>query len=130
MANPLSHNAFTSRQAVDPQLRKVARLLPRGNALQRGYQVQRAIMTAMGNAGRIRNLPTAEVNEHVSVRLHRPPGLPERAPAMLWIQSSSPVSAFTCVKPSPCARPDPGRQPIEGTESCAFRLQSVQTVQL
>ncbi len=91
MANPLPHNAFTSSKAVDPQLRKVARFLPRGNALHRGYRVQRAIMNAMGNAGRIRNLPTADVNEHVTVRLHRPPGLPERAPAMLWIHGGGTI---------------------------------------
>lgn len=28
MANTLPHNAFTSTQAVDPSLRKVARFLP------------------------------------------------------------------------------------------------------
>lgn len=85
MANTLPRNAFTSPQAVDPGLRKVARFLPRGYALQRGYKVQRALMHLMGSAGRLRDVPVAAVNEHVTVRLHRPAGLPERAPAMLWI---------------------------------------------
>jgi acetyl esterase/lipase len=59
--------------------------LPRGYALHRGYKFQRAVMQLMGNAGRLRNIPVAAVNEHVTVRLHRPAGLPDRAPAMLWI---------------------------------------------
>jgi acetyl esterase/lipase len=85
MANRLPENAFTSRQALDPSLRKVAHFLPRGYALHRGYKFQRAVMQLMGNAGRLRNIPVAAVNEHVTVRLHRPAGLPDRAPAMLWI---------------------------------------------
>jgi acetyl esterase/lipase len=85
MANRLPENAFTSRQALDPALRKVARFLPRGYALHRGYKFQRAVMQLMGNAGRIRNVPVVAVNQHVTVRLHRPPGLPQRAPALLWI---------------------------------------------
>ena len=42
-------------------------------------------MHLMGNAGRLRNVPVVAVNEHVNVRLHRPAGLPDRAPALLWI---------------------------------------------
>lgn len=78
-------NAFTSRQALDPDLRRVARFLPRGYALQHGLRVQRKLMHLMGNAGKIRDVPVAAVNQHVTVRLHRPPGLPPRAPALLWI---------------------------------------------
>ena len=48
MASRLSDNAFTSRQALDPGLRKVARFLPRGYALHRGYRVQRALMQPDG----------------------------------------------------------------------------------
>lgn len=91
MANSLPHNAFTSVQAVDPGLRKVARFLPRGYALHRGYTIQRALMNLMAAAGTIRTLPTAAVNEHVTVRLHRPPALPRRAPAMLWIHGGGTI---------------------------------------
>ena len=45
----------------------------------------------MGNAGRIRNVPVAAVNEHVKVRLHRPTGLPDRAPALLWIHGGGTI---------------------------------------
>jgi acetyl esterase/lipase len=85
MANELPENAFTSRSAVDPGLRNVARFVPRGNALHRGYKLQRALMNLMSSAGRLRDVPVAVVNEHVTVRLHRPAGLPDRAPALLWI---------------------------------------------
>ena len=85
MANGLPDNAFTSRQALDPDLRKVARFLPRGYALNRGYKFQRALMLLMGSAGRLRDVPVTAVNEHVKVRVHRPPGLVEPAPALLWI---------------------------------------------
>jgi acetyl esterase/lipase len=85
MAKALPRNPFASTQMVDPGLRKVARFLPRGYALHRGYKVQRALMHLMGSASRIRTVPVATVNEHVTVRLHRPAGLPDRAPALLWI---------------------------------------------
>ena len=91
MANRPTENAFTSRQALDPSLRRVARFVPRGNALHRGYKVQRALMGLMGNAGRIRNVPVATVNEHVTVRLHRPAGLSERAPALLWMHGGGTI---------------------------------------
>ncbi len=83
--------ASRSAGAVHPSLRRVARFLPRGYALHRGYKVQRALMGAMASAGAIRNLPTAAVDEHVTVRLHRPAGLPERAPAMLWIHGGGTI---------------------------------------
>ncbi|MEM6110433.1 alpha/beta hydrolase [Mycobacterium sp. 050272] len=91
MANALPENAFTGPQAVDPELRKVARLLPRGYALHRGYKVQRAIMGVLGNAGRLRDVPVVAVNEHVRVRMHRPAGLPDRAPALLWIHGGGTI---------------------------------------
>jgi acetyl esterase/lipase len=91
VANAFAANAFTSRQALNPDLRKVAPFLPRGYALHRGYKVQRGLMHLMGNAARARNVPIARVNEHVTVRLHRPPGLPARAPAMLWIHGGGTI---------------------------------------
>lgn len=83
--------ANTARPALDPGLRKVARFLPRGHALHRGYKVQRALMNLMGNGGRLRNVPVAAVDEHVTVRLHRPAGLPDPAPAMLWIHGGATI---------------------------------------
>ncbi|CDO89024.1 alpha/beta hydrolase [Mycobacterium triplex] len=91
MANALPDNAFTSPQAVDPDLRNVARFLPRGYALHRGYKVQRAIMQVLGNAGRLRDVPVMTVNEHVKVRMHRPAGLPGPAPALLWIHGGGTI---------------------------------------
>jgi acetyl esterase/lipase len=91
MANRFPGNAFTSRQALDPSLRKVARFLPRGYALHRGLKLQRTLMHLLGSAGRIRNVPVAVVNEHVTVRLHRPAGLPDRAPALLWIHGGGTI---------------------------------------
>ena len=89
MANRLPDNAFTASEALDPGLRKAARLLPRGFALHRGYKPQRALMKLMGNAGKIRSVPVAAVNDNVKVRLHRPAGPPGRAPALLWIHGGA-----------------------------------------
>jgi acetyl esterase/lipase len=91
MANRLPDNDFTSPHVLDPGLRKVARFLPRGYALHRGLKVQRAVMNLMGNAGRLRTVPVAAVDQHVSVRLHRPAGLPDRAPALLWIHGGGTI---------------------------------------
>src|SRR5262249_36497605 len=91
MASRLSDNAFTSRQALNPSLRNVARFLPRGYALHRGYRVQRALTQLIANAGRIRNIPVVAVDEHVKVRLHRPTGLPDPAPALLWIHGGATI---------------------------------------
>jgi acetyl esterase/lipase len=91
MARKFAENAFTSRQALDPDLRNVARFLPRGHALHRGYKAQRGVMRLLGNAGRLRNVPMIAVNEHVKVRLHRPTGLPVRGPALLWIHGGGTI---------------------------------------
>jgi len=91
MAHKFAEHAFTSRQALDPDLRNVARFLPRGHALHRGYKAQRAVMRLLGNAGRLRNVPVIAVNEHVKVRLHRPTGLPVRGPALLWIHGGGTI---------------------------------------
>lgn len=85
MVMTMKDKSFTAQQAVDPALRKVARFLPRGYALHRGYKMQRALMKAVGNAGRINDVPVVTVNDHVTVRLHRHADLPDKAPALLWI---------------------------------------------
>lgn len=91
MADTLPHHPFISPRAVDPGLRKAARVLPRGYALHRGYKLQRKLMSLIGNAGRFRDVPVVAVDEHVTVRLHRPAGLPGRAPALLWIHGGGTV---------------------------------------
>ncbi|BAX92934.1 alpha/beta hydrolase [Mycobacterium shigaense] len=91
MADEFPDNAFTSREALDPQLRTVARFLPRGYALHRGYKVQRTLMNLMGHAGRLRNVPVAAVNEHVTVRLHRPTARSGPTPALLWIHGGGTI---------------------------------------
>lgn len=83
--------AFTIRDAVDPGLRNATRFLPRGYALHRGYKLQRKLMAALGHAGRLRDTPVVAVNENVTVRLHRPAGLPGRAPALLWIHGGGTI---------------------------------------
>src|ERR1700731_381766 len=84
MANTYADNAFTSRQALDPGLRKAAHFLPRGYALHRGYKVQRALMNLMGSAGRMRNVPVAAVNEPGPVPPPRPPRPPPPGGGVLW----------------------------------------------
>jgi acetyl esterase/lipase len=91
MAKRLPDNAFTSPHVLDPGLRKVARFVPRGYALHRGLKLQRALHILMGNAGRLRTVPVVAVNQQVSVRLHRPAGLPDRAPALLWMHGGATI---------------------------------------
>ncbi|OBG95476.1 alpha/beta hydrolase [Mycobacterium sp. E3251] len=91
MADSLPDKTFTSRQVVDPGLRKVARFLPRGYALHRGLKVQRTIMNLFSSTGRLRDIPVATVDEHVTVRLHRPINAPHRAPALLWVHGGGTI---------------------------------------
>ncbi|OBI24202.1 alpha/beta hydrolase [Mycobacterium sp. E2238] len=91
MADSLPDKTFTSRQVVDPGLRKVARFLPRGYALHRGLKVQRTIMNLFSSTGRLRDVPVATVDEHVTVRLHRPINAPHRAPALLWVHGGGTI---------------------------------------
>lgn len=75
---------------LDPELRTIARVLPKGYALHRGLTVPRALMTLAGRLGRIRGVEVAHVNRDVTVRVHRPervgPG-----PALLWIHGGGTV---------------------------------------
>lgn len=45
MANQSPANAFTAREAIDPDLRAMARLLPRGYGLHRSLKLPRAVMS-------------------------------------------------------------------------------------
>lgn len=75
---------------LDPELRGIARVLPKGYALQRGLTVPRALMTLAGRLGRIRGVEVAHVNRDVTVRVHRP-DVAGPGPALLWIHGGGTV---------------------------------------
>ncbi|MDP7702066.1 alpha/beta hydrolase [Mycobacterium sp. TY815] len=91
MSNQYPADVFTSRHAVDPDLRSIARILPRGYGLHRGLRLPRALMGLAGVTGRERDVPVAAVNGDVTVRVHRPAGLPQPAPALLWVHGGGTV---------------------------------------
>lgn len=74
-----------SLPSVDPELRKAARLLPKGYALHRGLSAPRAFMKVAGRLARIRRVQENHVNGDVRVRVHRSSGGSEPGPALLWI---------------------------------------------
>lgn len=84
-------DAYTSRQALDPGLRSIARVLPRGYGLHRGLKLPRALMSLAGMTGRIKDVPQIAVNPDVAVRVHRPAGLAQPAPALLWIHGGGTI---------------------------------------
>ncbi len=69
----------------DPELRKLARVLPKGYALHRGLRLPRSLMALAGRVGRVSGVDVINVNADVSVRIHRPRVMADPAPAMLWI---------------------------------------------
>lgn len=69
----------------DPELRTLARVLPKGYSLHRGLRVPRALMTLAGRFGRVHGVEVARVNRDVTVRIHRPPDTSRPGPALLWI---------------------------------------------
>lgn len=77
--------------SVDPQLRKAARLLPKGYALHRGFSKPRAFMKAMGKVARLRGVRDTPVNADVRVRVHRANGHSEPGPALLWIHGGGTI---------------------------------------
>ena len=66
-------------------------MLPKGYALHRGLALPRALMKLAGATGRIRGVEVADVNPHVTVRVHRPAGINERGPALLWIHGGGTI---------------------------------------
>jgi acetyl esterase/lipase len=78
-------------KAVDPELRKAARVLPRGYALHRGLKAPRAFMKAAGWAGRLRGVEVMPVNDDVRVRVQRLPHRDSQGPALLWIHGGGTV---------------------------------------
>lgn len=89
---------------IDPGLRVFARMLPRGFALQRGLTVPRAAMSLAAQFGKLRDVSIDAVNPNVSVRVHRPAGLPERAPVLLWIHGGGMVMGSAAQDDKFCRR--------------------------
>lgn len=69
----------------DPQLRRLARVLPKGYALQRGLWFPRALMALAATFGQRRGVEVAAVSRDVTVRIHRPTIGSQPSPALLWI---------------------------------------------
>src|ERR1700733_5417437 len=78
-------------KAVDPELRKAARVLPRTYALHRGLKTPRAFMKLAGWAGRIRGVEVHSVDANVRVRVQRPAGRLDPGPPLLWIHGGGTV---------------------------------------
>ncbi|RDH79624.1 alpha/beta hydrolase [Mycolicibacterium moriokaense] len=89
---------------MDPELRRVARVLPRGYYLHRGLSMSRAVMRLAGGLGRIDDVATAVVNPDVSVRLHRPATAREPGPALLWMHGGAMLMGSAAQEDSFCRR--------------------------
>ncbi|BBX58569.1 Carboxylesterase NlhH [Mycobacterium shottsii] len=96
--------AFTKPDAIDPALRAISRILPRGYGLHRGLKLPRALMKLAGITGRLRDVPVVAVNDEVSVRLHRPAGLPDPGPALLWIHGGGTVMGSAAQEDQYCRK--------------------------
>jgi len=101
MVNRTTRSAMND---VDPELRAVARLLPRGYALRRGLRAQRAVMALAGIIGARRDVEVATVSPNVTVRLHRPAQLADPAPVLLWIHGGALVMGSARQEDVPCRR--------------------------
>lgn len=76
---------------VDPELRRLARILPGGYSLHRGLTVPRAVMRLAVRAGRRADVASTPVNADVTVRVHRPVQQQNPGPALLWIHGGGTV---------------------------------------
>jgi acetyl esterase/lipase len=88
----------------DPELRRLARLLPKGYALQRGLMLPRALMSLAGRVGRLRGVEVANVNPNVTVRVHRSNRLAEPGPALLWIHGGGTLMGTAAQEDRFCRR--------------------------
>ncbi|MDX1887124.1 alpha/beta hydrolase [Mycolicibacterium sp. 120270] len=88
----------------DPELRTLARVLPKGYALHRGLSLSRSLMALAGLAGRVRGVEVAAVNADVTVRIHRPRGVKEPGPALLWIHGGGTLMGTAAQEDRPCRK--------------------------
>ena len=70
---------------VDPDLQSIARILPPGYGLAHGLKLPRLVMRLLAIAGADRDIEMHTVTRDVGLRLHRPLGLTDPAPVLLWI---------------------------------------------
>lgn len=70
---------------VDPALRSIARVLPRGYGLRAGLVPQRLVMGLLGGIGARRDVQVVALAPGVSGRLHRSSRDVDPAPVLLWL---------------------------------------------
>ncbi len=75
----------------DPELRRLARVLPKGYALHRGLAAPRALMALAGRIGRVRGVEVVGVAPGVTVRIHRPVVRSGSGPVLLWIHGGGTI---------------------------------------
>jgi acetyl esterase/lipase len=89
----------TGLAAIDPSLRTVARFLPyRKGLYARHLGLMRAGTAAAGRLLAQRDCEVVAVSSTTSVRIHRPPGLGQRPPAVLWIHGGGYVAGSAAVE--------------------------------
>ncbi|OBG87939.1 alpha/beta hydrolase [Mycobacterium sp. E136] len=89
---------------VDPELRRLSRVLPKGYALHRGLSLPRALMSIVGRTGRVRGVEAARVNTDVTVRVHRPSHTDAPGPALLWIHGGGTVMGIAAQEDRFCQK--------------------------
>jgi acetyl esterase/lipase len=70
---------------VDPALRPLARVLPRGYGLRAGLAPQRFVMGLLGDLGARQDVQVVAVAPGVGVRLHRGSGEGDPTPVLVWL---------------------------------------------
>lgn len=88
----------------DPQLRRLAHVLPKGYSLHRGLRLPRALMAAAGRLGRARGVEVATVSRDVTVRIHRPAIRSQPGPALLWIHGGGTCMGSAAQEDSFCRK--------------------------
>ena len=78
---------------IGPWLPTAARFLPyRRGLFARHLRLMRAGMALAGRIAALRDVEVVPVSATASVRVHRPRGLSERPPALLWIHGGGYVA--------------------------------------